>query len=70
MLGTTTKLSMPFQVLGLCLHFKKVAFFLGLGLTITRINITKVQKPEKSNIKMYKDAMMGHQKYTNKVGII
>ena len=34
MLGTTTKLSMPFQVL-------KEIFFLGLGLTVTEINIKK-----------------------------
>ena len=32
MLGTITKLSMPFQVL-------KEIFFLGLGLTVTEINI-------------------------------
>ena len=40
MLGTTTKLSMPFQVLGLWLHLKEI-FFLGLGLTVTEINIKK-----------------------------
>ena len=34
MLGTTTKLSMPFQVL-------KEIFFLGLGLTVTEINMKK-----------------------------
>ena len=38
MLGTTTKLSMPFQII-------VVTFvFLGLGLTVTEINIKKVQK--------------------------
>ena len=47
MLGTTTKLSIPFQVL-------KEIFFLGLGLTVTEINIKKVQKQDlkkKKNIK-------------------
>ena len=41
MLGTTTKLSMPFQVLGLWLHLKEI-----LGLAVTIINIQKVQKQE------------------------
>ena len=45
MLGTTTKLSMPFQVLVLWLHLKEM-FFLGLGLTVTEINIKKVQKQD------------------------
>ena len=43
MLGTTTKLSMLFQVLKLWLHMKVV--FSGLGLTVTEINI-KSKKPE------------------------
>ena len=34
MLGTTIKLSMPFQVL-------KEIFFLGLGLSVAKINIKK-----------------------------
>ena len=34
MLGTTTKLSMLFQVLGLWLHLKEI-FFLGLSLRLT-----------------------------------
>ena len=41
-LGTTSKLSILFQVLGLWLHL----FFLGLDLTITEINIKKVQKQD------------------------
>ena len=44
MLGTTTKLSMQFQVL-------KEIFFLGSGLTVTEINIKKVQKQDLKNIK-------------------
>ena len=39
MLGTTTKLSMPFQILVLWLHLEEI-FFLGLGLTLPEI-ITK-----------------------------
>ena len=35
---------MLFQVLGLWLHLNKI--FLVLGLTVTEINITKVQKQE------------------------
>ena len=34
MLGITTKLSMPFQVLGLLLYLEEI-FFLGLGLRLT-----------------------------------
>ena len=41
MLGTTTELSMPFQVLGFWLHLKEV-FILGLDLTVTEINIKKL----------------------------
>ena len=43
MLGTTTKFSVPFQVL-------KGIFFLGLGLTVAEINIKKVQKQDLKNI--------------------
>ena len=50
MLGTTTKLSMPFQVL-------KEIFFLGLGLTVTEINIKKVQKQDLKNVKGCRDGM-------------
>ena len=39
------KLSMPFQVLGLWLHLKEI-FFLGLGLTVTEVNIKKIQKQD------------------------
>ena len=35
-----TKLSMLFQVLGLWLHLNEI-FFIGLGLTVTKINISK-----------------------------
>ena len=40
MLGTTNKLSVLFQVLGLWLHLKEI--FLGLGVTVTEVNIKKV----------------------------
>ena len=52
MLGTTTKLSMPFQVLGLWLHLKEISFLV-LGLTVTeiKIKIKKVQKQDLNNIK-------------------
>ena len=56
MLGATTKLSMPFQVLGLWLHLKEI-FFLGLGLTVTEINIKKGQKQENENVKKCRDGM-------------
>ena len=56
-LETTTKLSMPFQVLGLWLHL-----FLGLGLTVTEINIKKVQKQELKNIKNVKGCRDGMPK--------
>ena len=46
MLGTTTKLSMLFQVLGILViyivHLKEV-FFLGLGLTVTKISIKSIE---------------------------
>ena len=38
MLGTTTKLSMLYQVLGLYLHLKEI-LFIGLSLTVTEVNI-------------------------------
>ena len=40
LLGTATKLSMPFQVLLLWLHLKEI-FSLGLGLTVTEISLKK-----------------------------
>ena len=43
--GTTTKLSMLFQVLVLS-WVTLETFFLGLGLTVTEINIKKVQKQD------------------------
>ena len=52
-LGTTTILSMPFQVLGLQLYLKEI-FLVGLGPTVTKINIKKVQKPDFKNIKNVK----------------
>ena len=44
---------MLFQVLGLWLHLKEI-FFLGLSLTVTEINIKKVQKQDLKNIKNVK----------------
>ena len=61
MLATTTKLSMLFQVLGLWLHLKEI-FFLGLGLTVTEINIKKVQKEDLKNIKNVKRCRDGMPK--------
>ena len=55
MLGTTTKLSMQFQVL-------KEIFFLGLGPTVTEINIKKVQKQYLKNIKNVKGCRDGMPK--------
>ena len=52
MLGTTTKLSVLFQVL---LHLKEI--FLGLGVTVTEINIKKVQKQDLKNVKGCRDGM-------------
>ena len=52
-----------FQVLGLLLHLNKT--FLGLGITITEINIKKVQKQEikgKKNIKNVNCVEMACQK--------
>ena len=54
-LRTTTKLSIPFQVL-------KEIFFLGLGLTVTEINIKKVQKQDLKNIKNVKGCRDGMPK--------
>ena len=54
MLGTTAKLSMPFRVL------KEI--FLGLGLTVTEINIKKVQKQDLKNIKNVKGCRDGMPK--------
>ena len=57
--GTTTKLSMPFQVLVLWLHFE---IFLGFGLTVTEINIKEIQKQDfKKALKMWKDVGMACQ---------
>ena len=60
----TTKLSTPFQVL---VHGGVVVtleiFFLGLGLTVTEINIKKVQKQDlKKNIKNVKRCRDGMPK--------
>ena len=53
LLGTTTKLSMPVQVLELWLHLKEIfLLLLGLGLTVTEINIKKVQKQDLKTLKM------------------
>ena len=59
MLGTTTKLSVHFQVL-------KEAFLLGLDLTVTEINIKKVQKQDLKTLKMYKDVGRHAKKYACK----
>ena len=55
MLGTTTKLSMPFQGL------KEILFF-GLGPTVTEINIKIVQKQDLKNIKDVKRCRDGMPK--------
>ena len=52
--GTTTKLSMPFQVLLLWFNNTLEISFLGLGLTVTEINIKKVQKQDLKSIKNVK----------------
>ena len=52
MLGTTAKLSMPFHVWN----------FLCLGLTVTEINIKKVQKQDLKNIKYVKGCRDGRPK--------
>ena len=50
--GTTTKLSTLFQVLVLSRVTLEI-FFIGLGLTVTEINIKKVQKQDlKKTLKM------------------
>ena len=54
--GTTTKLSTLFQVLVLSRVTLEI-FFLGLGLTVTEINIKKVQKQD-LNIKNVKRSGM------------
>ena len=60
-LGSTTKLSMPFQILGLYLYLKAI-FLVGLGLTVTEINIKKVQKQDFKNIKNVKGCRDGMSK--------
>ena len=49
--GTTTKLSMLFQVLVLSWVTLEI-LFLGLGLTVTYIDIKKVQKQDLKALKM------------------
>ena len=61
MLGTTNKLTVLFQVLGLLLHLKEI-FFLGLGVTLTEVNIKKVQKQDLKNIKNVKRCRDGMPK--------
>ena len=58
-------------VLGLQLHLKEI-FFFGLGVTVTEINIKKVQKQDLKNIKNVKGCRDGRhaKKYANKVGMI
>ena len=55
--GTTTKLPTPFQVL-----VTLEIFFFGLGLTVTEINIKKVQKQDLKNIKNVKRCRDGMPK--------
>ena len=57
-LGSTTKLSMPFQILGLYLYLKEI-FLVGLDLTVT---IKKVQKQDFKNIKNVKRCRDGMPK--------
>ena len=54
-------LSMPFQILGLYLYLKEI-FLVGLGLTVTEINIKKVQKQDLKNIKNVKGCRDGMPK--------
>ena len=61
MVGTTTKLSVLFQVLGLWVHMKEI-FFLGLGVTVTEVNIKKLQKQDLKNIKDVKGCRDGMPK--------
>ena len=62
-MGTTTELSMPFQVLMLWLHLKEV-LLLGLDLTVTGLT-SKYRNITKKNV-----GMVYAKKYTNKVGMI
>ena len=63
-LGTTNKLSMLFQALGLWLQLNEI-FFLGLGLTVTEINIKKVQKHKKCSTSSVEED--GYKKYFGRV---
>ena len=67
MLVTTSKLSMPFQVLRLLLHLKEI-FFLGSGLTVTENNIKKEHKQDFKNIKNVKRCRDGMPKTICKQG--
>ena len=50
-----------FQVLVLWLHVKEI-FFLGLGVTVTEVNIKKLQKQDLKNIKNVKGCRDGMPK--------
>ena len=52
MRGTTTKLSMLFQVLGVMVTLERN----NIGLAVTIINIKKVQKQESKSIKSFEMA--------------
>ena len=57
--GATTKLSIPFQV-GVVVTLE--IFFLSLSLTVTEVNIKKVQKQDLKNIKNVKRCSDGMPK--------
>ena len=61
---TTTKLSTLFQVL-VSSQVTLEIFFLGLGLTVTEINIKKVQKQDLKNLK---NVGMAYQKVCKQGG--
>ena len=63
--GTTTKLSTLFQVLVLSRVILEI-FFLGLGLTVTQINVKNVQKQDLKNIKNVKRCRDGVMSLTVK----
>ena len=52
-------------------RFERKIFFLGLSVTVTEINIKKVQKEDLKNIKNVEGCRDGHaKKYAKKVGMI
>ena len=61
MLGNTNKLSVLFQLSSGVIVTLEI-FFLGLGVTVTEINIKKVQKQDLKNIKNVKGCRDGMPK--------